>query len=151
MNALVQLAVVTVISMAAAGATYLIKGPPVRVLVCNPADLKPDEICLQQVVEPVVWIDARPRKDWEATGVPGSILWNLETTEDQQAFELEAAMRIAELPKVVVYCTNENCGISRQVAEKVNRLGLDADVKVLRGGWQALKDAGKIKGSSGNP
>lgn len=151
MNALVQLAVVTGLSVAAAGATYLIKGPPVRVLVCNPADLKPDEICLQQIEKPVVWIDARPRKDWEATGVPGSILWNLEMNEDQQAFELEAAMKIAELPKVVVYCTNENCGISRQVAEKVNRLGLDAEVKVLRGGWQALKDAGKIKGSSGNP
>jgi rhodanese-related sulfurtransferase len=151
MNAIGQLLVVTGISMAAAGGTYLLKGPPVRVIACNPTDLKPDELCLDQVVEPVVWIDARPRKDWEANGLPGSILWNLDIAEDSQAFEMEAAMKIVELPKVVVYCTNEDCGISRQVAEKVKKLGLDADVKVLRGGWQALKDAGRVKDSSGNP
>jgi len=151
MNAVAQFAIVIGMSLAAAGGTYLVKGAPVRKLACNPADLKQDEICIQQVTDSVLWIDARPRAEWEKNGVPGSILWNLEASEDAQAFEQEAAMRIVENPNVVVYCSNENCGISRQVAEKILKLDLGAEVKVLRGGWQALRDAGRVKDSTGAP
>jgi rhodanese-related sulfurtransferase len=151
MNAIAELVVVAGVSLAAAAGTFVVKGPPARTFVCDPASLKPDEVCLQQIAGPVVWVDARPRKEWEANGVAGSILWNLDPAEDMQVFEAETAMKIVELPKVVVYCSNEDCGVSRQIAERINRLGLGADVKVLRGGWQALKDAGKLKDSSGTP
>lgn len=151
MNCIAELAIITGISIAAAGGTYLVKGPPVRAFVCDPATLKPDEICLEQVIEPVLWIDGRLRKEWLANGIEGSILFNLDAAEDVQTFEAEAAMRIMEQPKVVVYCSNEDCGISRQVAERINNLGLGADVKVLKGGWQALKDGGRIKEPSRNP
>lgn len=150
MNAAVQFATIIGLSLAAAGGTYLVKGAPARKLACDPAELKQDEICLQQVPDSVLWIDARPRAEWEKNGVPGSILWNLDASEDAQAFEAEAAMRIVENPNVVVYCSNENCGISRQVADKILRLDLGAEVKVLRGGWQALDDAGRIKGPTGS-
>ena len=96
MNAIVQLAAVIAMAAAGAGGTFLIKGAPLRALVCDPATLKEGEICLQQVTEPVVWIDARPRKDWEANGLPGSILWNLDASEDAQAFEAEAMMKLIE-------------------------------------------------------
>ena len=99
----------------------------------------------------MLWIDARPRAEWQKNGVPGSILWNLEASEDAQAFEAEGAMKIVENPDVVVCCSNENCGISRQVAEKILKLDLGAEVKVLRGGWQALRDARKVKDSTGGP
>lgn len=151
MHAIAQLAVVGLISAAAAGGTYLIKGPPARTVVCDPATLKPGEICLEQVVEPVVWIDARPRKYWEKNGLPGSILWNLDSTEDAQAFEAEAMMKILENPKVIVYCSNEDCGVSKQVADRVRALDPSFDVKALRGGWQALRDGGRVKDSSGTP
>ncbi len=151
MNAIVQLAAVIAMAAAGAGGTFLIKGAPLRALVCDPATLKEGEICLQQVTEPVVWIDARPRKDWEANGLPGSILWNLDASEDAQAFEAEAMMKLIENPRAVVYCSNEDCGVSKQVADKVRALDPTYEVKALRGGWQALKDAGKIKDSSGTP
>lgn len=151
MNAIAQFAAVIGLSLAAAGGTYLVKGAPERKLACDPATLKQDEICLEQVPEGVLWIDARPRAEWEKNGVPGSILWNLEASEDAQAFEAEAAAKIIENPNVVVYCSNENCGISRQVADKILNLNLDAEVKVLRGGWQALSDAGRVKGPTGSP
>ena len=148
MNPLAQLAVIVGLTFAAAGATYLVKGAPVRLVVCDPADLKPDEICLADVVEPVVWIDARSRKAWEKDGLEGSILWNIDPAEDMNAFEVAAMQEILQNPKVVVYCDDENCGISRQVAAQVRNLGLGAEVKVLRGGWRALKEAGRIKDSN---
>jgi rhodanese-related sulfurtransferase len=153
MNGIVQLGVIGLVSVAAAGATYWIKGPPERGFVCDPASLKPGEVCLEQIPPDakILWVDARSRQDWEKSGVPGSVLWNLDPGEDMQAFETEAAMRIMETPRVIVYCGDENCGLSRQVAERIKGLGLEAEISVLHGGWRALKEGGKIKDSSPVP
>ena len=142
-----QLAAIGSISLAAAGGTFWLKGPPQRAYFCNPATLKPDEICLQQISSStqVLWVDARSRKDWQQNGLPGSVLWNLDPSEDMQAFEAEIAMRLLDTPQVVVYCGNENCGLSRQIAERIRGLQLGAHVSVLRGGWTALHDAGRLK------
>lgn len=149
MNALVQTAAIAVLALAAAGGTWVVVGPPSRVLRCDPAQLKPDEVCLEQVpAEGVVWVDARPRKDWVANGLAGSMLWNIDPAEDMQAFEAEAVTRIATTPKVVVYCGDENCGVSRQVAARIRQLDLGAEVSVLHGGWRALSEAGRVRGSS---
>lgn len=146
MNAWVQLASVVTLATLAVGATYAVKGPPVRSFFCDRATLKPDELCLDQVPTdiPLLWIDARSRKQWLENGLPGSSLWNLDPAEDMQAFEAEVAMRVIEIPRVIVYCGDENCGVSRQVAEQIRKLGLGAEVSVLRGGWRALNDAGRI-------
>lgn len=153
MNTIAQLAIVATLSFAVAGGTYLLKGPPNRLLRCDPATLKPDEICLESIPADaeVVWVDARPRSDWKLNSVPGSILWNLDPSEDMQAFEAEAAMKIAAIPRVIVFCSDENCGVSRQVADRIRALDLGAQVSVLRGGWRALSEAGRIRGSSPRP
>lgn len=153
MNALVQLAAISGVALAAAGATWLVKGPPLRLLVCDPATLKPDELCIQQIEtgEEVVWVDARPRAEWMQNGVPGSVLWNLDPAEDMAAFEAEVAMKIASTPRVIVYCGDENCGVSRQVAGRIRDLGLGAQVYVLHGGWRALQEAGRVRNSSPDP
>lgn len=153
MNAIGQLFAIGCISLAGAGGTYLIKGPPERRLACDPATLKSDEVCLEQIPSDsrVLWVDARLRKDWEKTGLPGSVLWNLDPGEDMQAFEAAIAMRIMETPRVVVYCSDENCGLSRQIAERIRGLGLGAEVSVLHGGWRSLSEAGWIKDSSPAP
>lgn len=147
MNTLGQLAAIGTISLAAAAGTFWIKGPPARTYVCDPAILKPDEVCLQQIPSDakILWVDARLRKDWEKTGLPGSVLWNLDPVEDMQAFEADIAIRIIETPRVIVYCGDENCGLSHQIAERIRGLQLGAEVSVLRGGWRALSDAGRIK------
>lgn len=149
MKAIAQMAGIATLALAAAGVTWAIKGPPARVLRCEPSQLKPDEVCLEQVPsEGVVWVDARPRKDWVANGLEGSMLWNIDPAEDMQAFEAEAVTRIASTPRVVVYCGDENCGVSRQVAERIRKLDLGAEVSVLHGGWRSLNEAGRVKGSS---
>jgi rhodanese-related sulfurtransferase len=153
MNALAQLMTVAAIALAAAGGTFVIKGPPHRGLRCDPAAIKPDEVCLEQVPADaaVVWVDARSRADWEKNGLPGSLLWNLDPAEDTAAFEAEVAMKIVETPRAVVYCGDENCGVSRQVAQRIRDLGLEAEVVVLHGGWRALSEAGRVRNSSRNP
>jgi rhodanese-related sulfurtransferase len=150
MNTAAQIALIAAISLTAATATYLVKGPPQRHLVCDPSSLKADEVCLEQLPpeEEVVWVDARSRAEWQQSGVPGSILWNLDPAEDMQVFEVEAATRIAVNPRVIVYCGDENCGISRQVAERIRALGLGAEVRVLHGGWRALSEARRVGGTS---
>ena len=153
MNPWRQLAVIAAVSLAAAGGTFWVKGPPSRVFRCDPATLKPDEICLDAVPAgaDVVWVDARPRADWEKNGVPGSLLWNLDATEDMQAFEAATAVRIAVTSRVIVYCGDENCGVSRQIAGLIRGLDLGAEVSVLRGGWRALSEAGRVRNSSRKP
>jgi len=145
-----QFAVIAGIAGAAAGSTYWVKGPPVRRLVCDPSTLKADERCLQEISanEPILWVDARSRKDWEKSGVEGSVLWNLDPTENMQSFESEIASRLMDVRGVVVYCGDENCGVSRQVAARIRALGLADEVWVLRGGWRALHEAGRTRDSS---
>jgi rhodanese-related sulfurtransferase len=150
MSAFRQLAAISAFALIAAGTTWLVKGPPLRKLVCDPATLKSDEVCLQQIPEnaEVVWVDARSRADWQKNGVPGSVLWNLDPSEDMRAFEAEVALRISEVPRVIVYCGDENCGVSRQVAERIHALGMGAEISVLHGGWRALSEAGRVRNSN---
>lgn len=150
MNALGQLATITALAVAATGGTWVLKGPPERSLRCDAMTLKPDEVCLESIPvgSDVVWVDARSRTDWEKNGVPGSLLWNLDPAEDMQVFEAEAAVRISMNPRVIVYCGDENCGVSRQIAARIRALDLGAEVSVLHGGWRALNEAGRVRGSS---
>jgi len=152
-NAISQLAVVAAVALAAAGGTRLVKGPPMRTVPCDPATLAADELCLEQVPSDVavLWVDARSRAEWRKNGLPGSVLWNHDPAEDMQAFEAEVAMRIVETPRVIVYCGDENCGVSRQVAKRILDMGLTSDVKVLHGGWRALEAAGRVTGSNSGP
>ena len=153
MNALGQLSAIAVISLTAAGGTFWIKGPPTRKLTCDPSTLKTGELCLETISPDakLLWVDARSRKDWEKSGVQGSLLWNLDPAEDMQAFEAEIAMQLMETPRVIVYCGDENCGISHQVAERIRALQMGAEVSVLRGGWRALNEAGRVKIKDSNP
>lgn len=148
-----QAAALMAIACSAAIGTRLVQGPPQRMLACDPTKLKADEICLQSIPKhiEVVWIDARSRRDWQRDGMPGSLLWNLDPDEDMQAFEAEVAMQVAQHPYAVVYCGDEQCGTSRQIADRIRRLGLDAEIRVLHGGWRALHQAGLIRPTTRRP
>ncbi len=141
------------IALAGAGASWWITGGPERSKPCDPAVIKSDEICIQSIPDDIdiLWIDARPRSEWKKNGLPGSVLWNLDPKEDMQAFEAEVAMRVVTSPHVVVYCSDESCGVSRQIAERIRNLDLGAEVYVLHGGWRALVAAGKINDPTETP
>lgn len=146
MKILVQAAVIVVLALLGAGATYLFRGAPDRSVPCDAATLISDEVCLAKVMGEwqgqVLWIDARSRAEWRRGTVAGSLLWNIDEQEDMQAFEAAGAMRMMDGQRVVVFCSNENCGVSRQVADRIRALQLGNEVVVLHGGWRALQAAG---------
>lgn len=150
MNVATQVVAITAIALLAARFNFQLVGPPLRDVPCDPAQLKPGEICLADVMSRwqgnVLWIDARPRAEWMADGVPGSILWNLDSKEDANAFEAEAMNHLLEGKPVIVYCSEGNCGVSSEVAAKVRKLELAPEVHALFGGSGALKAAGMLKG-----
>jgi rhodanese-related sulfurtransferase len=153
MNSAAQLGIIAVVSLAAAGGTWLIKGPPPppAAFKCDPTKIGGNEICLADVKGNVLWVDARLRSEWEENGLAGSILWNMDPKEDQNEMEAGSVMRIAAgVDLVVVYCSSEACGTSKEVAERIRKLGLGIPVKALHGGWVALKGSGKdpLKDSS---
>lgn len=148
-----QLAWMAAVSLAASVIHYRVVGPPSRTVSCDPATLKPREICLEQVMSrwqgKVMWVDARTRAEWNADGLPGSVLWSLDPAEDAFKFEEEMATRLMDQPGVViVYCGEGNCGLSHQVVERILKLGLVDEVYALHGGVGALRASGMLKGSS---
>ncbi|MES2996382.1 MAG: rhodanese-like domain-containing protein [Verrucomicrobiota bacterium] len=132
---------------AATWVTYLVRGEPRRLFFCDRAALKPGEVCLADVPRDtrVIWVDARTREEWETNGLSGSLLWSLEGSEDPKEFEAALAVKLMEVPDVIVYCGGEDCSLSHQVAGKIRGIGMGANVRVLRGGWRALSEAGWIK------
>jgi len=82
---------------------------------------------------PVLWIDARHRKDYDAAHIPDAILLN----EDEWS-ELFPACVEKWQPgmKVVVYCSSRQCDASKSVAARLRKEAAMEDVYVLKGGWE---------------
>jgi len=120
MKHLFRIAVIVGLAGVGAGLTWWIKGPPDRGVPCDPAILKPDQICLSRVMaewrDQVLWVDARSRAEWRRETVAGAALWNLDEGEDMQAFEAAVAMRLPDGRPAVVYGASEGCGGSRRAA-----------------------------------
>lgn len=83
--------------------------------------------------EGALWVDARPEEEFDREHVPGAILLN----EDRWN-QLLPAMLAAWSPekRVVVYCSAEGCGASREVAHRLRKEAGLANVFVLEGGWE---------------
>jgi rhodanese-related sulfurtransferase len=142
MKSVFQIAMLLAIAASAASITWFLKDPnskPALIVHCDPAKLKPDEICFDQVMGKVLWVDARSREEWQKNGYPNSILWNLDPKEDALKMEADAVFKIAESNLVVVYCASQSCGTSRQIAEKIRKLELGPRVKVLYGGYPSIQ------------
>lgn len=141
MNALTQFVAVGAISLAAAGGSWLLRKEPVEkpAFTCDPTKLHDDEICLADAKGKVLWVDARPRGEWQKNGLKGSILWNMDPKEDANLFEAEALTHIAAAELVVIYCGSEKCGTSREVAGRIRKMEIGPPVKILHGGWDAIK------------
>lgn len=139
---------------AAFGAWRLAGPPPVPVAPdCDPAALPPGEVCLESVRDDasVLWIDARTASEWRHDGLPGSIHLTTAGGEDFDALVAANAGKLAGAERVVVYCGDLGCGISKEVANRLREYGLVREASALYGGWAALKAAGMIKEPTPGP
>ena len=155
MKPAVEIALVLGCAVVGALVTWKIAGPPDRTVACDPALLPAEEICLSTIQAEwaegsFVWIDARSAEERQrdGDGMPGSIPL---TTAGGPSFDeqVEAQLeRLATAPRAVVYCGSAGCGISKEVVNRLKNLGMIPEVRALHGGWEALQQAGWLKGSS---
>jgi rhodanese-related sulfurtransferase len=118
-------------------------------IVCNPATISAEEICLSTVLQEwkndCIWIDARRREDWQRDGLPGSILLTTAAVESFDALLEQAFPRLAtEQKRVVVYCSDQGCGTSKEIAKRLRDYQIVPEVHALYGGWKALSEAGMV-------
>jgi rhodanese-related sulfurtransferase len=83
-----------------------------------------------------IWVDARPQEEFEREHVPGALLLN----EDRWNELLPQVLAVwAPEKRLIVYCSSESCGSSREIAHRLRKeVGL-TNVFVLEGGWDAWK------------
>lgn len=81
-----------------------------------------------------IWLDARPDAEFEREHVPGAIQLN----EDRWNELLPQMLQIwSPEKKVIVYCSSQACGASREVARRLRSEAGLTNVLVLEGGWEA--------------
>jgi rhodanese-related sulfurtransferase len=153
MRVAAELLLVLACASLGAVATWKIAGPPSREVPCDPSALAAEEICLATVIAEwpegsFLWIDARTREEWQRDGLDGSVPLTVAGGTSFQE-QVEASLeKLATAPRAVVYCGSAGCGTSKEVVKRLNELGMIPEVRALHGGWDALRQAGRIKGSS---
>jgi rhodanese-related sulfurtransferase len=80
-----------------------------------------------------IWVDARPDNEFERDHIPGAISLN----EDHWNELLPQFLgQWSPEKKVVVYCSEQSCNASREVAKRLRDEAQLKDVFVLGGGWE---------------
>ena len=138
---------VSLLSSLAAFITFQVIGGPDRSVACDQAALPEYFVCLSTVrnwdESDILWVDARPRGQWEEDGIEGSVLVN--DQEDWIDLEVGFMSKMIEQLKsiVVVYCNQSGCGSSKYVANQLRQKHAEAlgfQVFVLEGGVNALRE-----------
>lgn len=81
-----------------------------------------------------IWVDARPAEEFEQKHVPGALSLNEDHWNDLLPPVLTAW---SPQKRMVVYCSSESCGASREVARRLREEAGLKNVFVLEGGWEA--------------
>jgi rhodanese-related sulfurtransferase len=100
-----------------------------------------DEVTVSQAKEwgkDVMWVDARPSAEFSAAHVPEAFLLN---TDEWDARRGEVLNHWSPGRKIVVYCSKQNCGASREVARRLRDEAGLKNVFVLGGGWEAWQES----------
>jgi len=136
---------ISLLSAVASFMTYKVVGAPDRSVACAQENLPEYFVCLTTVREwpedEILWVDARPRKDWDKDGVEGSVLVNDQEDWLDLEFGFMSKMTDELKPRVVVYCNQSGCGSSKYVAEQLRQRHAETfgfQVFVLEGGIKAL-------------
>jgi rhodanese-related sulfurtransferase len=87
-----------------------------------------------------IWIDARPEVEFAKEHAPGAILLNEDRWNELLPKMLETW---SPEKRVVVYCSSESCGSSREVARRLRKEAQLKNVFVLEGGWEAWLETKK--------
>ena len=111
------------------------------------APLREDEVNLEKIHtewhDDVLWIDARPREQFDQAHIPGALLLN-EYERDALIIEHMEVLQNPHKP-VVVYCDGAACQASRKMREYLKENLAMPEVWVLQGGWKTWQAAQPAK------
>lgn len=109
----------------------------------------PGEITLQDALaleqsKGVIWLDARPRAEFNKGHIPGAQLLNVYEWDELMFPFMQLLDEKGTGQTLIIYCDAQKCAASRELQEKLNELPLgELDIRVLHGGWPAWKAAQK--------
>ena len=86
----------------------------------------------------VLWLDARSQKKYEKEHVPGALSLNEDRWEDSLLPVVEGWTKDK---MIVVYCNEDSCDAGEDVAARLRKEMGWTNIYVLKGGWQAWKQA----------
>ncbi len=137
-QAFLQASLIALLAGVVAAAVYQVHPrAPALYLMLEP--LRSDEVGLKEISErwkgDVVWLDARPRDQFNLAHVPGARLLN-EQDFDNQLLEMLDILQTTTKP-VILYCGGQKCEASRHVREKLLTMVPLENCFVLKGGWPA--------------
>lgn len=115
------------------GATYsLVSG--LAPLPWAPPMLAPGEIRLvdAQALD-VIWVDARSRAEFDQDHAPEAVFYDPADPAGSLGRILERWFLSPDV--IVVYCSDQGCDKSKQVAEELRANLPDAEIYSLKGGW----------------
>ncbi len=144
-GALKQTAFLLALSIGSAAGTHWLH-PEAPAWYAVEAPMAEDEVDLAAVEQrwkgQVVWLDARPRDQFEKGHIPGAHLLNEQEFDDLVVANIEL---LQDLQKpVVIYCSGQACKASHAVRERLVTTGIvHENVFVLRGGFPAWTAAGR--------
>lgn len=135
---ILQASLIALLAGVVAAAVYQVHPrAPALYLMLEP--LRSDEVGLKEINErwkgDVVWLDARPRDQFNLAHVPGARLLN-EQDFDNQLLEMLDILQTTTKP-VILYCGGQKCEASRHVREKLLTMVPLENCFVLKGGWPA--------------
>jgi rhodanese-related sulfurtransferase len=87
-----------------------------------------------------LWVDARPDDQYAQGHFPNALPLNESGWDKQLRPVLE---KWSEEKKIVVYCSTQSCGTSREIADRLRKQAQLKNVFVLDGGWEALRVSAK--------
>ena len=102
-----------------------------------------DEVTLEAIARDwkneVLWIDARPRGQFDQGHVPGAINLNEQELEEQLIGHIDLLQDNSR--PMVVYCDSGACRASRRIRDYLAPRFPTQEIFVLRGGWPAWEKA----------
>ena len=91
---------------------------------------------LNHTTQPVIWVDARAKEDYEAAHVHGAVLIN----EDDYYVQIGSLLSVYKKGDlVVVYCSMEGCDSSLNIARLLKKETGIHEIYALHGGWEFIK------------
>ncbi len=141
-QALIQACLIALLAGVVAAAAFQLH-PKAPALYLTQEPLKADEVGLKEIHErwkgDVIWLDARPRDQFDKAHIPEARLLN-EQEFDNQLLEMLDTLQTATKP-VIIYCGGQKCEASRHVREKLMTMVPLENCFILKGGWPAWQAA----------